>query len=171
MDPLFFGMLASTSTAGFRYLSLNVTGVNPAGGNILELQEITFGLASGLVPVLTSNSTPSPYGASGTGGDGFAVGGGTWYKYFDGVYWRQLIMGGPFPARVILDYGAVQSTTVTSVSLTPSETGASDPRWPISFSVSSSLTGAFAGEEKILKTWTGITTGWTIGATRVFSIP
>ncbi len=161
-----FGLDGNGSTpavSGYRYLRLNMTAA-PNGYPVIADLYWTVGTTDYPTVDMTSNNAPSPLVASAS--SEYATGlNYTWRAFYRNGgfdYWNPDQAGQPWWLQI--DLGAGNSITPTAVGIAPHFT-----YWPSSFTCLGSATGAFAGEETLLLTVAGATTGWTSYTRRDFT--
>lgn len=149
---------------GYRYLRFYASNVP---GSYLQIYNLRFKVGSTEYPVnMTSYTLPTPnvvsvdsefagtyYGWQGV--DSSISGGTSWHTGPGAPHWFKLDLGasnGIIPNGFVIRINGVGST-----------------RYPQDFQIQGSNTGAFAGEESVLYSATGLSTGWTDNVDRTFS--
>ena len=163
----FFGAIQAALAAGggggptaYRYFRWVC---KPEGSDVVSFMAIQLVVDTTTYPTsaMTANNAPSPLVASASSG--------TAWNAFDNntaaAYW-QLTSGGT-TGWIQLDLGAGNAIVPTAIKMAPRTTGTRDTD---EVSLYGSNTGAFSGEETLIKAWTGLAAGWTSGAYRTLSI-
>lgn len=160
--------VTTTTQSAFRYLMLKISETN--GDAFAALYTVDWLVGATVYPVqtMTSNTTPSPLVASGNSVYSASF---NQFKVFDkniGTYWAgastwHAVQG---PMTVILDLGAGNQISPTGIGIAPYSGTTYNPK---TFQCLGSNTGAFAGEEVVLYSATGLTTGWIASSRRDFT--
>lgn len=150
------GMMSPKPAATYRYLRLRVT----AGSSPILFCEHRWVVSGTNYPTvnMTSNTAPSPLVASVSNGSASA------YIEMDGSVSGYLNVGNA-PVWHTIDLGSGNGIAPTGVSITVY----SATYYFGTFSCYGSNTGAFAGEETLLGTFSPGSTGWTGGVARNFT--
>lgn len=155
-------------TAPYRYLRLYVTvvqgGVTP--GQPLGLGDLRFIRNGVLYPTvdMTNDNSPAPLVAS---ADYVNPSGLDAYGAFDNsliTYWIGNAPPSVPSTWIKLDLGAGNAVRPNGVRITPQA-----DRWPTTFQVQGSNTGAFSGEHRSLYSAAAVTAGWTANTPRTFT--